>query len=363
MQLTIFNRELEEIGMIEKFSSLLWNRKIKSCGDFSMVCGLEYLELLQKNNIVMLRDNEEVGIVLYRNITINNEGKSQLEIKGQLSKTLLSRRIVWGTEILKGSADYCLKTIINHNCINPKDENRRIPKVSLQEMIEIGKSLDYQVSYENILTECENICTLGDIGYEVKFNRENREFMIQTINGVDKTINQDINPQIVFSRKFDNVKAQSYTDSIMNYKNVALVGGVGEGSERIMSTTGGEASGLDRFEVFCDQRSLTKTGENDQEITDADYILLLDEKGRSVLDISKPNETFTLNNIVQSNIKYLQDYDLGDIVTSLDEEWNICLDAQIIGVNESYVNGKTTINLTVGNDLPTILDKLKKGVF
>lgn len=363
MELTIYDRDLNEIGMIEKFKSLLWNRRFSKCGDFTLTCNLDErnLALLEKQNLIMLRDGEEVGIILYRNLKVDENGIESLQVKGKLSKVLLSRRIIWGTSYLKGSADSCLKTIVKENCIAPSNQARRIPNLLCSANTEIGNKIDYQVSYKNVMEEAENICNLGNIGYGLIFDRKSRKFILRTFNHIDKSIKQSLNPNIIFSRKFDNVATQNYTDSLLDYKNLVLIGGIGEEEKRKLLVVG-ESSGLDRFEIFNDQRSLSDKDGNGDIISEKDYLILMKEKGNLSLSNTLQTNSFTFENVNQSNIKYLIDYDLGDIVTCIDDKWNIVLNTPIIEVQEVYENGREEVNLIVGNELPTILNKLKKGV-
>ena len=43
-----------------------------------------------------------------------------------------------------------------------------------------------------------------------------------------------------------------------------------------------------------------------------------------------------------------------------DKSWNITIDTQITEIQEIYENGYVSIVPTFGNNIPTIMDKLKK---
>lgn len=364
MELTIFDRDLNEIGMIEKFQSLLWNRRFKRCGDFTITCSLneENLMLLKKENIIMLRDREEVGVILYQSFHVSEDGVETLQIKGKLSKSLLSRRIIWGTKNLNGYADNCLKTIIRENCTIPTNKTRVIPNLLCDANIDIGKRLDYQVSYKNVMDECENICDIGDIGYGVVFDRVKRKFTLKTYKHIDRSVNQNNNSHIVFSQKFDNVATQTFTDSLIDYKNLVLVGGIGEGVERKLLIVGGETSGLDRFEVFNDQRSLTDKDDDGNPIPEVNYQLLMKEKGNITISEHRHAKSFVFKNVNQANVRYLIDYDLGDIVTCIDDSWGTMINTPINEIQEIYENGRVEVSLIVGDETPTVLNKIKKGM-
>ena len=86
----------------------------------------------------------------------------------------------------------------------------------------------------------------------------------------DRTVAQNVNDHIVFSDEYENVNDQSYIYSIMDHANVVLTGGVGEGKDRILESMG-NLEGVDRIEIFNDQRGLSKSKED----TDEEYTCLL----------------------------------------------------------------------------------------
>jgi hypothetical protein len=162
----------------------------------------------------------------------------------------------------------------------------------------------------------------------------------------------------VFSKEFDNVLEQNYTDSSNNYKNVCLVAGVGEGTARKLVTVG-TGSGLDRLEVFNDQKGLSNVVDN-VNLSDADYNKLLTEKGREKLAERADVKTFDSKINLNSNVTYKTDFDLGDIVTCRSQKWGITIDTRITEIEEIYERGKPSINITFGNNVPTIIDKIKQ---
>ncbi len=59
-------------------------------------------------------------------------------------------------------------------------------------------------------------------------------------------------------------------------------------------------------------------------------------------------------------LTYGIDYDLGDMATLQSKDWGVSLDARITAVKEIYEPDKQAIELTFGNDRPTILTKIKQ---
>lgn len=359
MLLEILDKSLNPIGAVEKITSLQWQRRYVECGEFELHAPLtmEHLYLLQIDHYIVLRYGEEVGVIMYRQLYQSDNGQENIVIKGKLSKCLLQRRIVWGNEYLNTYAGNAISKIITNHCISPTNAKRKIPNL-ICDIKEKGKSIKMQTSYANVMDVCEKICTLGDIGYRLILN--DKQFSVITCIGKDRSINQCVNDHIVFSDEYENVKNQDYVYSLMDYANVVLSAGVGEGKERKLVSIG-DASGLNRYEVFDDQRGMTMTKEDGlSDYTESEYTDLLKDSGLSLLKEHPITEQFTFKNAERSNFVYQRDYDLGDTVTCINKKWGVTIDTQIMGVNEIYEQFGKEIDLIFGNELPTLMKKIKR---
>lgn len=144
-----------------------------------------------------------------------------------------------------------------------------------------------------------------------------------------------------FSRMFENVFDQNYFESDETFKNVAIVGGVGEEAERRIAEVG-EAEGIDRFEIFNDQRGLTK----EEEVSEEDYKSLLTEKGKESLEENKKTITY------DARIDY-KDCHLGDVVLIIDERWKIRFTARIAELTKATEEEGLITSAKFGNTVPT----------
>lgn len=361
MDLYIFDRELNFKGVLDTFFSFRWIRKYSKPGEFELQCALtsETLNLLQRDNIVYKKGDLEAAYIEYRNLKQNTEGKEILVVKGKLLTGYLNRRIIWGTEILNTTAEIAMRTIVSHNCINPVDPLRVIPNLILGSLNNFTPAVNYQVSYKNLTDELENLSNISSLGYRINLDITSKKLIFNVYKGLDRSINQSVNARAVFSKEFENILEHEYVDSLNNYRNLALVGGIGEGLERKLVTVG-NASGLDRFEIFNDQKSLSNVDENNNLISDSDYINLLSGKGNELLSQTKEIQTFDSKVNTSSNLVYKIDFDLGDIVTCTSKKWGITLDTRITEIEEAYEEKGLSINVTFGNNIPTLIDKIKQ---
>ncbi|MBU3216644.1 siphovirus ReqiPepy6 Gp37-like family protein [Clostridium estertheticum] len=367
MDIYVFNRNLESIGMIDSFTSLIWTRRYYKSGEFELHCDLTpaNLAFLSRENIIYKTGDIEAGVIKYRNLKQDAEGKEILVVKGNFLTGYLNRRIIWGTSILNTTAELSMRTMVNNNCINPSNTDRVIPNMVLGTLNSFISNVDYQTSYTNLADELENLSNISDLGHRINFDITNRKLVFNVYKGLDRSVNQSVNqsvnPRCIFSKEFDNILEQEYVDSLDNYKNLALVGGIGEGSERRLITIG-DSVGLDRFEIFNDQKSLSNTEDiNGVSTTMSEeyYNLLLRGKGNETLALTKEIQTFDSKININSNLKYKTDYDLGDIITIISKKWEVTLDSRITEIQEVYEEAGLSINITFGNNIPTLIDKIK----
>lgn len=354
----VFDNELNLKGLVESYFSLIWTRRYSKVGEFELHCNLDSatVELLQKGNIIWKNDTQEGGYIEHRHLLMDDEGNEIMIIKGKFLTGLLASRIIWGIESINTTSELAIRTLITNHVITPANLDRKINLLELGELKSYVDSIDYKTSYKNLLEEVEGIALSNELGIRSLLDFENKKIVFDIYKGLDRTAGQDINPAAIFSKEFENVLEQEYTDSLENYKNVALVAGEGEGAARTLAVEG-EGVGLDRQEIYVDARDLQK-----ETMTTLDYEKALKERGKLTLADFTKLETFESRVNLLSNLEYREDFNLGDIVTYTSKSWGITIDARIIEVVEVYEENGLSINLMFGDNIPTLTDKIKMVV-
>lgn len=366
MELYIFDKGLNFQGILESYFSFIWRRRYSKCGDFELHCSLtpETLKLLQRGNVIWKKGDLEAGYIEYRNLTQDTTGKEVLVIKGKFLTGYLGRRIVWDRQNLNTTSELAIRELVNSNVINPIDTARKIDLMALGEVKGYAGNIDKQVSYKNLLETVEDIANVSELGIRTSLDIENKQMIFDIYEGLDRTANNGVNAPAIFSQEFENILEQEYTDSLNNYKNTVLVAGEGEGSEReFISLENGQ--GLDRYELFVDARDLqsTKTvNEEEVAIPISEYREMLEDRGVSKLSEHKEIETFDSKVNLNSNLMYKEDFDLGDIVTCTSKKWGITIDTRITEIEEVYEESGKQINVVFGNNIPTLIDVIKREV-
>lgn len=360
MELYIFDQNLVFIGLLDTFTSLQWNRRYSTCGGFELHCAQDAaaVALLQKGRVIWKKGDPEAGHIEFCQLGSDAEGKEVIVIKGGFLSGYLGRRIIWGREILRATAEAAMRTLVVNHAIAPSDPTRAIPDIILGDLQGFAPMVSYQTSYSNLQDEIENLCNLSSLGYRITFDLMNRQLRFDVYSGLDRTSGQSVNPRAIFSQDFENVLAQEYTDCLSNYRNTALVGGMGEGTDRRLVTIG-TAAGLDRFEVWDDAKDLTNVI-NEVTLTDTEYLATLVDHGNTKLTELQEVQTFDSTINLQSNLKYKTDFDLGDIVTVVSKKWGLILDTRITEISEIYEESGVRVEVTFGNSIPTLTSMIRK---
>jgi len=368
----VFNRDLELIGIIETFTSLRWVRRYYKTGEFELHCALnsDTLSLLQRDNIIYKKDDVEAGYIETRQLKIGTDGQELLEVRGKFLTNYLDRRISWDRVNFVGRTEELMRKLVLDNAINPSIASRKISNLILGGIKNYAEDIKYQNSFGNILEQLENISSTSNLGYRNIMNIKDKKIIFEVYKGIDRTVNNGTIAPCIFSRDFENILEQEYTDSLNNYRNTTLIAGAGEGSARKLTSIE-EGQGLDRYELYVDARDIQNTKQvekNDSEgntvtedvpISWEEYRPMLLQRGKEKLSECEEIQTFDSKVNTRGNNVYKKDYDIGDIITVADKKWGLQLDTRITEIEEIYEGGKVEINPTFGNNIPTLVDKIK----
>jgi hypothetical protein len=350
----VISPAFEFLGEIDNYESLQFTRRFFRPGEFELHMNIKkgFTDELVEDNLIQLdRDTKKVGIIRHREISQDNT--ETLIIKGTALSGVIGRRVtvpdaITGYDRISGSAEEVLKHYIDTNCVNPVDADRVIPQLIIAVNQNRGISTPWQTRYENLADVLQQIAEWCDIGWDVILDLVNSKWVFDVNPGRDLTAGQSILPPVIFSTEFDNIEGQAFRIDASGYKNVGYAGGQGEEEARLVLQVG-DASGLDRHEVFLDCSS----SETADELT---------ANGEQALATYNKVIAYEGKVIDGGSFVYGQDWDLGDIVTVRNPKWGIAMDSRIIEVKEIYEAGNNSIEVTFGNEIPTLQSKLKKAL-
>ena len=342
MEIRVYNSDLCFQGIIENQISLIWTRKYFEAGDFELHTPLtdENIKLLKKGNILWKRDSVEAGVVEDLHIE-ESTSSSKIIAKGRFLSSYLDRKIIKGTFSFNGTVENAIRELY---LLDP------IPLVELGELNGFTEEVRFQATYKGLLNCEQKLAKGAGFGLRLRPDFKQRKIIFDIYKGTDRTTSQGINNRVVFSEGYNNLNNTIYRTNTQMYKNVAYVGGEGEGTNRKIIVVG-DAEGLERREMFVDAKDIDSDG-----LTAAEYEELLHRRGEEALASSIETSSIECDTGMDANFKYKEHYNLGDIVTVKKKEWGITEDKRITEIREIYENGGRRIEPTFGNALPEKID-------
>lgn len=343
MMPVIMNDQFERLAIVDDYSSFIWSTRYYTSGDFQLMVDVNEtnMQLFQKDYYVVRDDDENVGIIEDIMIQRNEDAHEVLVVKGRFLDAIIARRIIAVQTTVNGKISACIEQLLTDNIINPSISARKIANFTISSY-EINTTMHAQYTGKNLLDTISDICKTYGIGYKVTLN-DDHEFVFQLYEGVDRTYDQTANPWVIFSDTYDNLLSSQYEENYQQIATAVLVAGEGEGLDRKTAWVTDGSTGLDRHEVYKDQRNVRS---NDGEITDEEYQELLEEAGKESL--TKYTTAFT-GKVYFDNITYKQDIGMGDLCVIENSRWGIYINSRLVEVIESVNEaGEYSITPTFG---------------
>jgi hypothetical protein len=322
MDIRVLDTNFNVLTIMDQYESFIWTDRYREYGDFELylLAHEDLFNYIKQDHYLQINDSEHVMIIEEIKIESDAENGNHVTISGRSLESILDRRIVWKQQSVSGTLQNGVQTLLNDAIINPSVAERKIDNFIFEESTDTAiTSLEREAQYtgDNLYDIMKEICEAYGIGFKIMLNDSN-QFVFKLYSGSDRSYDQSANPYVVFSPNFENILNSNYIETKSELKNVTLIGGEGEGSDRKYATFG-SASGLDRRELFTDARDISSTVDSEDTMTDAEYTAKLQERGREKLYENVVTTSFEGEAETSTMFKYGEDFFMGDIVQVADE--------------------------------------------
>lgn len=362
MDLLLLDKDFQICGLVDDFSSLIWNRNYYKCGDFSLQTNLSSYNQFKNAKYIYSKNFKETGIIEAFEKKYTSEGTKLLH-SGRFLESILDDRCINETQYFKNMiTEDIIRFLVDTYFI--KDEIRKIPKIVLGERKNLGTVHTTQKTGGSVMDYIYELCKQDELSISLEYDFDNDQLVFNVWQGLDRLDTQDNNSWVIFSKNFENILEDTYSADNTQYKNFAYV--VGESrktdssgnqtSKRVNVTVDRVKDGEDRKELYVDARDL----QSDEDTTDEEYKQMLIERGIEKLNECNKVEEVELKININSNLIYGTDYDLGDKVVYKSEELGLIIENRIVGVSESYENGNRELDVTFGDEYN--LKKIKEAI-
>lgn len=350
MEIYILDRDLNIVGVISTYDSILWTEKVHEPGNIKAVFVFteKMNKLLQRGYLLYKTDELQPAVITRKTLKLNKYGQQTITIQGYMVTRYFRQRIIWKKMIMKGTPEQLMRQMVQEQIIEPEDETRKIPLIELGDLQNFDMDeVEKQITYDNLQEALTDMSKTTELGYRLRLDYARKKLVFEVYKGTNRT--QGTEHPCIFTRKFKNVFTQEYNEDEGNYKNVCLVGGPGEDTDRVLVTVG-YGAGLDRYEMFYNASGYSEDG-----ITAAVLQDQLRQKGlekMSAYYIAKAFET-------KINKEKAMKFELGDYVTCKDTQWGITVDTQVKVIQKGYSKTEASYVITLGDDVPTLINLIK----
>ena len=358
----------ENVGEVNQYNSLIWPDKFNGYASFELWAPItdENSEYFKKGNVLWCGGDNAAVVEIVKSV-IDDKGMKTFNVKGRTLEMLLTTRIIWGTyNATNKQASTCMYDIVNQNCVNPIDTKRKIPFLEIAEDGKFGGAIQYQKTGDEVYDALTTIASNADIGFGILFRPKEKKLIFRVVQGVDRTVGQSTNEQVVFSTDLEDILSSSYYSNNQDLKSVALVAGEDKSTGRETQVSGdNNGAGFLRRELYVDARDLQSEVTNEDgsttSLTPEQYASALIQRGDEKLTECRTTEVFEAQIRVFGDVQYEYgvDYQKGDKVTVMDKQLNVVVSARITEVEEDF-DDEYALVLTFGYSYPTMMQKVKQ---
>lgn len=335
-----------------------YTKRWTKTGDFKLVFPFrkELLRAVKLNGFIYFDDDWLwIQSVSYNGQTITVSGK---DCKGLLETRIIIPNNTGYTgysSVPTDSASWttlrCIQYYVNR-CCNPTyaDSNRCLPlTVYRNSSSEVRGLMDdhYMARFEYLSDVVTNLCDNADIGYDVKGDFSSNIFELKTLRGTDRSVNQNINPRMIFSADWRNIVSQTFEHSVENVLT------------SVYGTDSGDYSKLIERNPDVPQQALDMNDSNDTAKIAAGFSRRECNVSVGLSNTDSWFEKYVINE-VKDNVAaesfeisvpfsgYGTDYFLGDTVTVKDDFTGDKFTRVITEVTKTYSNGQRAVSLVLG---------------
>lgn len=334
----VLDKNFQPIDIIDTFTEAVWNVFFRDQGDFSLYLPAYAYATnpnLKADNYIMTPDSDRYMIIEDFQTKKEIDVDPIFIVSGRSLESILDRRVIWDkiTFDKGGTVQDLIKRIVTENLISPSISTREVPNFTFEDSIDSAVTSKvttsmYEFHGENVLTTVRTLCSLYDLGFKVLPNGDGG-FKMSLYAGLDRSYQQETNPWVVFSPKYENLENTSLMIKNSNGRNAILMYNEydytvydGETSaerhevySEDVSGIAGAQSGLARRELFMESsKSHFKDDVENTPYTQEEYRAIIQQEGKKELSSYEVTGAFTGKIEALQQFTLGKDFNLGDIV-------------------------------------------------
>ena len=335
-------------AIIDDFQEVSFEHNIYEAGTFTITINYNIPNALkfERGMFCQFGNNPyDFGEIITIQDEIGQDGKgSQIRtITGKDARYILKRRVIKnmnsnGLWAMTDKGEIVLRNLIKDQCGSSAEAKRQLPIANTIPASADAKGKTYSVSenFSNLYEVCKTIATQSEIGWRMSFDGT---LTLEVFEGAD------LSQTVRFDTNYESLANGEFSDSSDAYSNAIYIGGKGQNDDRdIYEGEDGTPEGLDRFESWDNQSSLTVESEYE-----AEALSMLTQYGQTL--------TMSGNGLAKCPYVFREQYDIGDSVTVAFSGKSA--KAQILSITEHWSWGAYDISFAFGKPQNNLADQLQ----
>lgn len=319
----VLNQKFESIAKITDFISIMWVDRFNEPGEFEV-----YLPINNNSFTYFVGDNYlwysgSDKLMIIEDLEVNTERANVpiLIARGRSLESILDRRILLYDTVFNQNLEDAIRQVLDVSLMSGADSSRKIDNFIFEYSGDTRISsltCDYEFSKgDNLKDVVEKIIKGAHLGYSVRLNDSN-QFVFRVLVGEDRSYDQDSNPWIIFSPKFNNLSTSNFKhEGGSDFRNVIYTYGEEYNDQDPEELIVGTTTGLLRRELYNDASSIShEVDENGTKktLTPTEYTKLLKQNADDLQKDHMIKETAECEVDYKINFEYGKDYFVGDLV-------------------------------------------------
>ena len=336
-------------AMIDDIQEVSFEHNLYQAGTFTITINYNIPNALkfERGLFVQFGDNPyDFGEIITIQDSIGADGKgSQIRtITGYDARYILKRRVIKnmnsnGLWAMTDKGEVVLRSLVYDQCGLGAEEKRRLPISNAipQSSSALGKEYSVSENFSNLYEVCKTIATQSEIGWRMAFDGSG--LTLEVFEGTDRS------QTVRFDTNYESLANGEFSDSSDSFSNAIYIGGKGQNDDRdIYEGEDGTPTGLDRFESWDNQSSMTTEDEYE-----AEAVSMLTQYGQTL--------TMSGNGLAKCPYIFREQYDIGDLVTVAFNGKSAT--AQILSITEHWTWGAYDIQFSFGKPQNNLSDQLQ----
>lgn len=320
--------------------NIQWNRRYYEAGDYALQLRAEDWD--SRIAYIYTAERPEVGMVQKVETEHNVKGDF-VNVGGFFLEGMFNWKVIWYREAVDGNVADACRQLMTTYMTYLGNLTLTIPAGD-----PIGDPDTFEFEGQVLGDSTYGALKLQELGQRIAWNKDTNVLTYEVWQGLDRTQSQNTNPYAVFSQDNGTVDSLTLTVDSSDYFNCAhVVYGDDVHTEVYNMVNNSDA----RHWMYI----TSDINESDYP-TNAKFVAAV--KHAALLELQKHANLVNIDAaVIQRNMFYLIDYDLGDKCNVRDDRLQLAFESRIIEINEVWKANLHTVALQFGDKIPTIYER------